>query len=468
MIKYSTTEIARMLQNNEVTSVQLVNLYIAQNKKVNPNLNAMSYNCFSEALKQAEKCDQERTPDKPFLYGIPFISKECYEMPDKPFTCGILARKNIKGINTCEVLQKLIDQGGIVLCAGNLSEGAMWMESDNPVYGRTNNPYDLTRTAGGSSGGTGALISSACGAFGLTSDVGGSTRIPAFYNGYFGLKPTGGLVSNKNCFPKSEGKIDYYCQLGPSCRFSEDLYPLVKLMVKENNSIQNPNKVDIKNLRVIYLDNSFDSFLISKRTPELKQGELKVLETFEKHGCQIEIKRYTDLSKGFFYWSAGMSSSNQTPFCKLIEIKPWSELFKWFFGKSNHTLPAIGLCILEQFTNLTSCFNRSQIAAGEKLKQKIKKDLDSSTIIICPSLPEPAPPHKHLWKKLKILDCTFTCIFNFLEFPALQVPLGLNKEGLPLGVQIVADHHNDHLCIAAAEFLESKGIAKHVSPPNVD
>ena len=155
-------------------------MYIDQIIKVNPSLNAMSYDCFSDALEQAKKCDLERNPDKPFLYGIPFISKECFELPNKPFTCGILARKQIKGINTCTVLKRLINQGAIVLCAGNLSEGAMWMESDNPIYGRTNNPYDLSRTCGGSSGGSGALISSARGAFGITSDIGGSTRIPAF------------------------------------------------------------------------------------------------------------------------------------------------------------------------------------------------------------------------------------------------------------------------------------------------
>ena len=123
---------------------------------------------------------------------------------------------------------------------------------------------------------------------------------------------------------------------------------------------------------------------------------------------------------------------------------------------------------MEQFTNLTSWFNTSQLAAGEKLKQKIKNDLDEKTVIISPSLPEPAPKHKHLWNRLKIFDCTFTCIFNYLEFPVLQVPLGLNEDKLPLGVQVVADHHQDHLCLAVGEFLENQGVARHIPPPNVN
>ena len=402
------------------------------------------------------------------MYGIPFISKECFELPNKPFTCGIYSRKNVIGLRTCVVIKKIIDQGAILLCAGNLSEGAMWMESDNPVYGRTNNPYDLTRTCGGSSGGSGALISSGCGAFGITSDIGGSTRIPAFYNGYFGFKCTGGLVSNENCYPVAVGKLNDYCQLGPSCRHAVDLFPIFKTILKEPNKLKNPNEIDISNLKIIYLDDSFKSIFITKRHSEIKKAELKVMETFKNYGCEVIIKKYPELRKGFFYWSAGLSSANQIPFKKMIEIRPWFELCKWFFGNSRHTLPAIALCILEQFTHLTSWFNKANLEAGEKLKKKIKNDLDDRTIIISPSLPEPAPKHQHLWSRFKILDCTFTCIFNFLEFPVLQIPLGLTKNKLPIGVQIVADHHQDHLCLAVAQFLENQGVAYHVPPPNVN
>ena len=176
----------------------------------------------------------------------------------------------------------------------------MWMESDNPIYGRTNNPYDLSRTCGGSSGGSGALISSACGAFGITSDIGGSTRIPAFYNCYFGFKPTGGLISNDHCYPRAVGKLKDYCQLGPSCRYSMDLYPIFKTILNDPTSIPNPNTTNISELKVIYLDDSFQTCLMSKRHPELKKAELKVLEIFKQAGCQVMVKKYPNLSKGFF------------------------------------------------------------------------------------------------------------------------------------------------------------------------
>merc|ERR1711871_460721 len=121
-LNLSVTELSSKLNQGEVSSEELVPMYIKQISRVNPLLNAMCYHCFDEAIELAKQCDQNRkkAPDKtfPFLYGIPFISKECYEIPNKPYTCGVLKRKNIKGVNTCTVIEQLQEQGAIVLCAG--------------------------------------------------------------------------------------------------------------------------------------------------------------------------------------------------------------------------------------------------------------------------------------------------------------------------------------------------------------
>lgn len=107
----------------------------------------------------------------------------------------------MKGTNTAVAIKQLQDSGAIVLGSTNISEACMWHESHNTIYGTTYNPYDFGRTAGGSSGGIGAAVSSCMAPIGVSSDVGGSTRIPALYNGLFGHKPTGGAVSNGNTFP---------------------------------------------------------------------------------------------------------------------------------------------------------------------------------------------------------------------------------------------------------------------------
>ena len=105
----------------------------------------------------------------------------------------------------------------------------MFHECDNPVYGRTVNPHDATRTPGGSSGGAAALVAAAAAPLAVTSDVGGSTRIPALYCGIFGHKPTGGTVPNTATMPRvgSDSQVSLYSQLGPTARHAADLYPLL-------------------------------------------------------------------------------------------------------------------------------------------------------------------------------------------------------------------------------------------------
>src|SRR5207237_4871758 len=120
--------------------------------------------------------------------------------------------------------------GAIPLGVTNLSELCMWMESNNRVYGRTGNAYDPRRTAGGSSGGEGAIVGAAGAPFGLGSDIGGSIRMPAFFNGVFGHKPTGGLVPNSGQFPMAHGPALRYLTTGPIARHAEDLMPLLRIL----------------------------------------------------------------------------------------------------------------------------------------------------------------------------------------------------------------------------------------------
>lgn len=119
--------------------------------------------------------------------------------------------------------------GGIPLAVTNVSEICMWWESSNKIYGQTRNPYNTTRIVGGSSGGEGALIAAAGSPWGIGSDIGGSIRMPAFFNGIFGHKPTFGLISNQGQFPDAQGNLSKFLTTGPMCRFAEDLVPMFKV-----------------------------------------------------------------------------------------------------------------------------------------------------------------------------------------------------------------------------------------------
>ena len=125
----------------------------------------------------------------PPLLGVPFTVKESIALEGMPNTAGVVARREYRASRTATAVKRLVDAGAIPLGVTNTSELTLWIESENRLYGRTNNPYDWSRTAGGSSGGEGAAVGSGGSAFGIGGDIGGSIRIPALFCGVFGHKP---------------------------------------------------------------------------------------------------------------------------------------------------------------------------------------------------------------------------------------------------------------------------------------
>lgn len=187
---FSAVDLAEKIRNGELSAHEVVLAYVEQSKLVEPYINCITDECWDEALKEAKAVDNlldsvrntypERlaklAEEKPLL-GVPFYSKECFEVPGFNFTCGLYHMKGNKGKKLSPVVWRTKQSGAILMGAGNLSEAAMWYESYNKVYGYSNNPYDPTRSVGGSSGGGCALVAALCAGFALTSDVGGSTRM---------------------------------------------------------------------------------------------------------------------------------------------------------------------------------------------------------------------------------------------------------------------------------------------------
>lgn len=370
------------------------------------------------------------------------------------------------------------------------------MESDNAVYGRTNNPYDLERTVGGSSGGCAASVASLCSPFSIASDVGGSIRIPSFFCGVFGHKPTGGAVSNMGTYPTVHNRVNYMCQLGPMSKHSEDLMPLLRLiagpMTKEerqrhedlhHEGTKYPTRVynwpdistvNISSLKVVnVMDQPTSSqWLPITRHPELLEKQIMVADhLMNKYNCAVYEKVFSKMNYAFEIWASTLHVENPVAFSDIISegkdgYNTLVELFRYLLGfKSDHTLPALGLALVERLTDLAPGHTKKLIKLGEELKEEISRELGNDGIMIFPTLPRLAPHHGPIGTLIRFTDCAATAILNALEFPCTAVPLGLSEvEGLPTGVQIVANHGNDHLCIAVAVQLEKDGLAKWTPP----
>lgn len=257
-------------KNDQLTSEILLDMFISHINKVNPLINSIVGTRYNQARIEAKNIDKLVKEDKipnncSLFWGVPILVKECFEIENMPFTGGLIGRKGIVGSCTGPVIQKVQEAGAIVFASTNTSEACMYHESINHVYGCTNNPYDLRRSAGGSSGGCGAAVSACCAPFAVTSDVGGSTRIPALYNCLFGHKPTGGAISNKNTFPTvGESGIKRFCQLGPTCRHSEDLWPLFQTMLSRETLLVDEDIVIIIIIIIIFYSHFINSLFFIK------------------------------------------------------------------------------------------------------------------------------------------------------------------------------------------------------------
>ncbi len=455
-------EIAGLIRNGEARSADVVDATIARIEAVNPTLNAMVEDRFVAARQEAAAADRRVAAGDalPPLHGVPCTIKEAFAFRGMPNTSGLVSRIGYAPAKDAVAVRRLRTAGAIPLGVTNISELCMWMESDNRVYGLTRNPYDPARTVGGSSGGEGALLGAGAAPFGLGSDVGGSIRMPAFFCGVFGHKPTGGLVPNLGQFPCSINEGARYLTTGPLCRRAADLMPLLRILAGPDPEdpwvvpwrLGDPDRVSPKSLRVFVVpDNGWLSV-----APSLRAAQRRAADALANRGASVEELRIDGLRHSLEIWSSMLRLAGGPSFKSLMgggpEVLAGRELLRWALGRSPHTLPAIGLGLLESIEGLAPGRSARWMRRGLALRRELSDLLGDDGLLLYPPYTKPAPLHRT--PLLPPFQWVYTAIFNALELPVTQVPLGLDRRGLPLGVQVVASHGRDPLSIAAARWLE--------------
>jgi fatty acid amide hydrolase 2 len=460
----SATELATLVREGRIRSRQLVDAHIEQVERVNPSLNAMVAERFADAREEADIADEQlasASPDSlPPFHGVPCSIKECFALEGMPNSSGLVSRKHIRASEDAPAVARIRAAGAIPLGVTNTSELCMWMESDNKVYGRTGSAYSPARTCGGSSGGEAAIVGSGAAPFGLGSDIGGSIRMPAFFNGVFGHKGSSGLIPNTGQFPVAVGDALRYLSTGPICRRAEDLWPLVKLLAGPDGqdsactpmALGDPSEVRIERLRVLDLPHDGSGPV----DPGLRRAQERVMDFLASRGARIERVEYPELSQAMDIWSCMLAAAGGPSYAELLgggrEINRFVEIIRYLMGRSPYTLPSLGLALIEKLPGLMPSRVEAAIEAGRALKAKLAKDLRPNTILLYPSHPVPAPVH--MKALLPPLNWTYTAILNVMELPVTQVPMGLDGSRRPLGVQVAAAHGADHLTVGVALELE--------------
>lgn len=465
LLDVSATELARRIRTGATRSRDVVAAHVARIEAVNPRINAVVADRFDDAMREANAADAklDATPahardQLPAFHGVPCTIKEAFFLKDMPNTAGLVSRKGQRSERDGVTVARLRAAGAIPLGVTNVSELCMWNESDNRVYGRSNNPHDPRRIVGGSSGGEAAIIAARGSPFGLGSDIGGSIRMPAFFCGVYGHKPSAGLIPGSGQFPAPDGDAMRLLTSGPLARRAEDLHPLLKILAGPDGDdptcrpmpLGDPSEVRLDELTLLVPTR--DSF--ARIDPAMLDTLETVASALQALGLRRESITLPKPSWTFRRWSALMAVGSSERFGAMLRpSRPVgaAELLPWALRRSPHTLPAIVLAALANTPH-------PRPTTLSKIKDEVgalRSQLDDRLargVLLYPPYSRPAP--RHGGPKLTPFDFTHTALFNVLGLPVTQTPTGIDHLRRPLGVQVVSAHGNDHVTLAVGQALE--------------
>jgi fatty acid amide hydrolase 2 len=456
----SALELARAVREGEVSAREVVERHVEALRRA--DLNAVVVERYDDALAEADAADERvaaGADDLPPLFGVPCTIKESLAVRGMPNTGGLLSRRGRLAERTAPAAQRLFDAGPILLGLTNLSELTMWIESDNRVYGRTVNAYDRRRTAGGSSGGEGAAVGCGGSPVGIGTDLAGSVRLPAFFNGVFGHKSSRGLVPMSGHFPISDGDAMAMSVVGVFARRADDLGPVLRLIAGPDGEdrfvtgeleLGDPAEAEIEGLEVVISEGA--SYLPVSR--ELREARERAAGALAGAGARLRRENLRSVRRAAELFLAALQEGAGISLTELIVAEGGEPVrLRSVLRRGNpHTLATVLTILGERAGELMPRRRiRKAQAAAASLEREIEGVIGDG-VMLHPPHPRVAPRHGRTVGRPWLLAPT--ALFNLLGMPATQVPLGLGRKGLPVGVQVAAARGNDHVTIAAAIELE--------------
>ncbi|MEO4001796.1 amidase [Mesorhizobium sp. CAU 1732] len=472
----SASELARAVRARKIGAQELLDAYLVRVDKLNPELNAIVVRVDDEARKaarDAEKAVASGDALGPF-HGVPMTVKESFSLAGTPTTYGLPPfRDNIAGEDALAV-RRLKTAGAIVFGKTNVPPALADAQSANPIYGRTNNPWALDRTPGGSSGGSAAALAAGLTALELGSDIASSLRNPAHYCGVYAHKPTYGLCSSEGHWLRRRHALGDISVIGPMARSAEDLETAFAVIADHSQGPSGatirPHEVSMASLRglkVAVVTN--DDYAPVDRCIE---NEISKLAAFLcEEGAEVAIDARPDLESQrvhLVYELLMRAAISQ-------EISD-EEVAAFEAEKLDDTRPTSQLRSI--FLDGVSMSHRAWLRLNEERQAMYHKWHEFFTgydVLLSPVLATPAFPHDDripAWRTLTVngVETEFGRQLFWAGYtgafylPSTAVPIGLSDGGLPIGIQIVGDRLDDLKCLRFARLLEERYRAFQ-SPP---
>jgi amidase len=451
LVYTSATSLAQAIRDKRVSSQEVVEAYIHRIEAVNPQLNAVVQLTADTALTQAREADAAlaRGEIKGPLHGVPSTIKDSFDTEGVISTAGTKGRASYVPQQDATAVARLRAAGAILLGKTNLPELSLAYESNNLIYGRTNNPYDLSRTPGGSSGGESAIIAAGGSPLGLGTDGFGSIRLPAHFCGIAGLKPTSGRIPFTGLLPSAFGASARLRHVGPMARYVEDLILTLPILAGVDwrdpatvpMPLDDPRNVKLKSLRVaFYTDNG-----IMTPTPETIGTVRSAVHALADAGTFVEEARPADIEHSYTIFRDLFAADGGAGVQRLLQTAGTTEIhpFVQQFGE-----------ILRLHAMTTAEFS-GLLVRWDMFRSTLLSFLEKYDVIICPVCATPAWPHSSTITEEQFFAGSYSITYNLTGWPGVAVRGGASPEGLPIGVQVVARPWREDVALAVAQHLET-------------
>lgn len=455
LLHLDVTELISQLENNKTTSEKIVRTYLQHIKEVNPALNAVVELREEEAISEARAFDQgvNHDRDKHPLAGIPISMKESFHVKGMKTTSGLLHRKNIRATEDAIIVKKLKDAGAIILCKTNTPTLCFAQETDNKVYGRTNNAWHPEATAGGSSGGEGALIGVGGAAAGFGSDIGGSIRFPAHFNGVVGFKSGRRKLPDNGHFPPTHPLQERMLGLGPITKSVQDAELIYKVLtnqkdkalvndsIKLNFYISNELPLSHETKTLFQLLTVFlqDAFSINEEKPPLFDQSAKLWQELMSVNGAKHIKDF------------GLVSDRPT----LISSYLREKLTHKTANHSYLTWALIGANLFKPSETRLRDINKALVRGDETIS-----DFLNDQLLIMPVYHTAARQHGNVFQDIFSINKSYVKYMPYVAYanvwglPAITLPIGTDMNGLPIGMQIIGRSGSEADIFKVAHWIE--------------
>lgn len=462
----SAVEMALRIREHAVSPVELAEAHLAKIERLSPKLNAFVHVDAERVRREARAAEAAVMSGKALgpLHGVPISIKSSLGVAGLRCESGTRLRAGLVAVEDAPLVVRLRSAGAIVLGVTNTPELLMAWETDNLLYGRTNSPWDLGHTPGGSSGGEAAAIASGMSAGGVGSDGGGSIRVPAHFSGICGLKPTPGRIPATGHFPASGGPFARIGVVGPMARTVADLRVLFEAMQGPDDGdtcaapvpVRWPGEEELKKLRVGYFEDDGRTPV----TPEIRIAVRTAAAALRDAGFEVEPLRPEGLEEARLLWKKFFVTAGGTLIRPMFHRREadLSPMLKQFLEWSAAETPLTAESLLDAWI-------RRDATHADFLAQ-----MQKYPILLCPAAAIPAFRHgERSWqiegKTVHYLDAwSYTEWFNLLGNPAAVVPVSHSVDGLPIGVQIVGRPWEEEQVLGVAAALEQACGAWKIPP----